>query len=177
MARWFWIWLVYSLAGYGLEKGFAAATHAQKQNRKGFLLLPLCPVYGFGVMAVLALPPAMRSGGALLLWGAVATTAVEYGVHWLYDRLLGVQFWNYSGVWGNLNGRVCVPFSLIWGVLTVIVVEVLQPWIDGWVSRVPPWITLAVLMLTAADAVSSIRVLQLRKDPEQLHLSALWKAG
>ena len=45
-----------------------------------------------------------------------------------------------------------------------------------WLRRITA-VFLAVLMLTAADAVSSIRVLQLRKDPEQLHLSALWKAG
>ena len=56
MARWLWIFWIYSFLGYGLEKLFAAVTHAPNQGRKCFLLLPLCPVYGLGMLAVLALP-------------------------------------------------------------------------------------------------------------------------
>ena len=37
---------------------------------------------------------------------------MEYAVHVLYDRLLGVRFWDYSQVRWNLRGRVCLPFSL-----------------------------------------------------------------
>ena len=53
MIWWFWI---YSFLGYLLEKGFAWATQSEQQGRKGFLALPLCPVYGLGMLAVLALP-------------------------------------------------------------------------------------------------------------------------
>ena len=46
---WFWLFLLYSFAGYGLEKLFAAATASPQQVRKCFLLLPLCPVYGLNI--------------------------------------------------------------------------------------------------------------------------------
>ena len=45
----FWCFIAYSFIGYCLEKIYAAATHALQQNRKGFLLLPLCPVYGLAM--------------------------------------------------------------------------------------------------------------------------------
>ena len=56
MQAWFWQFLLYSFLGYLLEKGFAALSGSPRQTRKCFLLLPLCPVYGLGVLAVLALP-------------------------------------------------------------------------------------------------------------------------
>ena len=113
-----WYFWIYSFLGYLLEKTFAKATHARQQGRKGFLLLPLCPVYGLGMLVVLALPEPRHSGVWLILWGGLAATAVEYAVHWGYDVLFGVRFWDYSGVFGNMKGRVCLPFALIWGVLT-----------------------------------------------------------
>ena len=52
-----WYFWIYSFLGYLLERAFAAVTHAEHQGRRCFLLLPLCPVYGLGMLAVLALPP------------------------------------------------------------------------------------------------------------------------
>ena len=116
---WLWLFCLYSFLGYLLEKAFAAATGSRHQVRKCFLLLPLCPVYGLGALAVLALPESLSgSFWSLALWGGLAATAVEYAVHVLYDRLLGVRFWDYSQVRWNLRGRVCLPFSLAWGLLT-----------------------------------------------------------
>ena len=87
MARWLWIFWIYSFLGYGLEKLFAAVTHAPNQGRKCFLLLPLCPVYGLGMLAVLALP---ARGWWLVLWGGLAATAVEYAYHWACETFLGL---------------------------------------------------------------------------------------
>lgn len=58
-----WYFWIYSFLGYLLERAFAAVTHAEHQGRRCFLLLPLCPVYGLGMLAVLALPPDWTEGG------------------------------------------------------------------------------------------------------------------
>ena len=73
-----WYFWIYSFLGYLLEKVFAKATKSAQQGRKGFLALPLCSVYGLGMLAVLALPEGIRSGGWLFLFGGIAATAVEY---------------------------------------------------------------------------------------------------
>lgn len=171
MALWLWRFWAYSFFGYLLEKAFAAATRAEKQGRKCFLLLPLCPVYGLGVLAVLALPPELTGGfWGLALWGGAAATAVEYGVHLLYDRLLGVWFWDYRSVRGNLRGRVCLPFSLVWGLLLAAAL----PWAESWLPRllatIPAPVTYAMLLLFTADAVCSFRFLWVTHDVEGLRM-------
>ena len=169
MAFILWQFWCYSFLGYLLEKAFALATHSPRQNRKGFLLLPLCPVYGFGVLAVLALPPDLRDNfWSLALWGGLAATAVEYVVHFLYDKFFHVQFWDYSSVVGNVRGRICPLFSLIWGGLLAIVFPITQMLFLPLFQIVPPVATYAALLLFTADAVISTRLLWCTRDPEQL---------
>ena len=121
---------------------------------------------------MLALPEKLVDNPAeLAFWGGLTATAVEYGVHVLYDRLLGVRFWDYSGVWGNLRGRVCVPFSLAWGVLLAAWLPWFQPLARQWTAAVPPWATYAALLILAADGAVSVRLLYLARDPEVLRLT------
>ena len=112
---WLWLFCLYSFLGYLLEKIFAAVTGSRHQVRKCFLLLPLCPVYGLAMLAVLHLPADLIRGFLrLAFYGGLTATAVEYAVHFLYDKLLGVMFWDYSGTHMDLNRRVCVPFAVVW---------------------------------------------------------------
>jgi len=166
---WFWYFIVYSFLGFLMEKGFAWGTRAEKRNRKCFLLLPLCPVYGLGVLSVLALPPSFLQLPWGFLSGAVAATAVEYAVHWAYDKALGVQFWDYSELRGNLKGRVCLPFTLVWGALAVLMVRFVHPEVIRLVSRIPDAGTYGMLLVFTADAVCSAFFLARTHDTEALH--------
>lgn len=170
-----WRFWTYSFLGYLLEKGFAAATHAEKQGRKCRLLLPLCPVYGLGVLAVLALPPELTdSFWELALWGGLAATAVEYAVHWWYDWVLGVWFWDYSAVAWNLRGRVCLPFSVVWSVLLAVALPPLERVLTPLLSSIPPRATYVMLLVFTADTVSSWQFLRRTHDTEGLRL---WHTG
>ena len=170
----FWYFLFYSFLGYLLEKLFARATHSPRQVRKCFLLLPLCPVYGLALCALL-LTGAERVGNpiALMLRGAAVTTAVEYAVHWGYEKAFGVQFWDYTAAKCNVNGRICLPFSLAWGVLSAAAVRLVQPSLRTLASALPDAWALAALLLLAFDAALTARVLLTYHDTELLSLRAL----
>lgn len=168
MAR-FWYFIIYSFGGYLLEKGFAAVTRARHRVRKCFLLLPLCPVYGLAMTAVLLLPQELT--GSFLsqaLYGGIAATAVEYAVHFLYERLLGVMFWDYSATKMDLNRRICMPFSIAWGLLSALAVRFVQPWLAVFVTRIPPWLSYAMVLLVVLDSFFSVRVLLERHDIDLL---------
>jgi uncharacterized membrane protein len=169
----FWEFIYYSFLGYLVEKAYARATGAEKQTRKCLLLLPLCPVYGLAMAALLAMPEPLLRSWRVIVTGAVVTTAVEYGVHWAYEALLHVHFWDYTGVRGNLKGRVCLPFTLAWGALSAVAVWLFQPLLLVVLPFVSPWVTLAAMLLFTADAVCSARLLWVTGDTETLRLSAL----
>ena len=76
MASLLWYFWIYSFLGWLLELAFAAASRSRERRRRCLLFLPLCPVYGLGMLAVLALPPMGRLGQ--VVFGGLAATAVEY---------------------------------------------------------------------------------------------------
>ena len=170
MAEWLWYFWVYSFFGYLLEKVFAWWTKAEQQVRKCCWLLPLCPVYGLGMTAVLTLPLELRYSLWLPLAGGVLATVVEYAVHWFYDTALGVRFWDYSNVRGNLRGRVCPAFSVAWGLLTALAVWFVQPWVAVLAARIPWQVTYGLLLFFAADALCAGRILCVTGDVEALRL-------
>ena len=121
---WFWYFLLYSFFGYLLEKLFAALVRSPRRVRKCRLTLPLCPVYGLAMVAVLRLPADMTDTfWKLWLYGALTVTAVEFAVHFFYDKVLGVTFWDYSATKMDVDGRICMPFSVAWGFLVVLAVR------------------------------------------------------
>lgn len=170
MAEQLWYFWLYSFLGYLLEKAFAWWARAAQQVRKCCWLLPLCPVYGLGMVALLNLPAAVRNSLWLPLAGGVLATAVEYAMHWYYDVALGVRFWDYSAVRGNLHGRVCPAFSLVWGLLTAFAVWFLHPWIAVMAAKIPWQVTYGMLLLFAADALCAAGILRMTGDVEALRL-------
>lgn len=173
MSRWFLYFLFYSLAGYALEKVFARAVHAEKQVRKCYLFLPLCPVYGLAMIALLAVSPPDLGFGGLILLGAAVCTAVEYGVHLFYDRVFHVRFWDYHGLRGHIRGRVCPHFSVAWGVLSAIAVRWVQPAVGAAVAGIPSWVVFLLWIVLAADCVFTAALLLRCRDTELLAIPAM----
>lgn len=171
MTQLLWRFWIYSFFGFLLETAFAAATRAERRGRKCRLLLPLCPVYGLGVLAVLVLPAGLTdSFWELALWGGLAATAVEYAVHWWYQQVLGVFFWDYSAVPGNLRGRICLPFSAVWAVLLAAALPAAEGWLAPLLPGIPPELTYWMLLVFAADTVCSWQVLRKTRDSQALRL-------
>lgn len=169
MKELFWQLLLYSFFGFLLEVAFARVTRARKQDRKCMLLLPLCPVYGLGAAAILHLPD--RLGGhplGLFLWGALTATAVEYLVDFLYEKLLHVRFWDYSQLPGNVNGRICLSFSLAWGLLALGLRGWVNPMLAPLLAAIPRGWTLPVALLALLDTGLTVWLLRSTGDTDVL---------
>ena len=160
MAAWFWYFVLYSFLGFLVEVVFARITHNPKRDRKCLYFLPLCPVYGLGVLLMLALPAARSNSRMLFLWAALSATGAEYLMDLFYDRVLGVSFWDYSHLPLNLHGRVCLLFSFFWGILGLIAVRLVHPLAAELVSRIPQAVTLPAALFLALDIGFSVFVLR-----------------
>ena len=93
-----------------------------------------------------------------LLCSITATTA-EYAVHLFCDAVLGVRFWDYSATKTDVNGRICLPFSLAWGVLGALAVRLVQPALAALAAGIPSAVTNTVLLCLGIDALWSTGVL------------------
>lgn len=169
-----WYGVFYSFLGYLVEKLFAWFTCAPHRLRRCFVVLPLCPVYGLAMALYLALGARSLPGvWEQYLLAVVTATAVEYAVHWGYERLFSVRFWDYSATKCDLNGRICLPFSLAWGVLAVAALRYVQPALDRLAPALPPDALALTLFAVTLDGILTVRVLLTTRDIDALRIRTL----
>ena len=164
MTVWFWNFTLYSFLGFLLEVAYARATGG-RCSRKCLLVLPFCPVYGFGACAILWLSPwAQDFSPVLFLLSAAVATGVEYAAAAFYETLLGVSFWDYRQLHWNIHGRVCLPFSLAWGCLSLPLVYWLQPAFGPHLAAIPPLVTWMAAGTVGLDFLLSSALLRRSGD-------------
>ena len=76
------------------------------------------------------------------------------------EKVLGVRFWNYEGLPGNVGGKVCLLFTAAWGILSLVLVRFVHPVVEGWVQAVPVWLVPAAMVLVAGDGARSALLLR-----------------
>ena len=103
-----------------------------------------------------------------ILLGMLAATAMEYAVHWGYERLFQVQFWDYSSTKCDVNGRICLPFSICWGILSMLAVRYVQPVLEGNAALLPEWAAALAVFLVTLDGILTARVLLTTHDIDAL---------
>ena len=112
--------VLYSILGYIIETVFGLLTKGVLESRKSFLIGPFCAIYGLGAVAIiLPLQYFKKNNYSLFFGGFIIGSIVEYIVSWFGEVVLNVKWWDYSSEPLNLNGRICVFFSLFWGILAI----------------------------------------------------------
>ena len=126
---------------------FSSSNPEHRWINPGFCVGPYVPLYGFGLCILYVLAAigdrsgfgATASGRAVLfVCMAVSMTAIEYiaGI-WLLKRMK-LRLWDYSGLWGNIQGLVCPLFSAFWAILGAVYYFLVHPYVlDAldWLAR------------------------------------------
>lgn len=123
--------IIYSVLGYIIETLYGMITKGVWESRQSFLYGPFCGIYGLGaVVMIVCLHKFPRKFNTLFAGGFIVGSIVEYVVSFVGEILLGVKWWDYSNIPLNINGRICVYFSIFWGFLGLYLIASLNPKID-----------------------------------------------
>lgn len=154
------IFITYAVIGWLWESVFCSFK-AKHFVYRGFLLGPYCPVYGFGVVAVLLLIP-KEYGTLLNLYFniVVIVSIVEYVTSWLLEKFFNMQLWDYSKVPLNIHGRVAVPVSVFWGIGCLFLVQVIQPRVEEMIQYFDQltngWLPIILFVAFSMDVLSTL---------------------
>ena len=168
------VWfMLASIAGWLFESAYSIVRNG-RWERRGVLVGPLCPIYGFGVVAGLLLfgrPGALMAdfpAWAVFLVSMGGSAVLEYGVSVALERLFGAVWWDYSDLPANLNGRICLPASLLFGAAGVFIASVLAPLLNEAATRISPGafevIALVSVALVACDTTATVMILSDLKE-------------
>lgn len=159
--QWLAFFYIYCFFGWIFESTYVSVKKGHFVNR-GFLRLPMLPIYGTGAVMMLWVSLPVRDSLLLVYTsGAIAATILEYVTGWGMERLFKVKYWDYSNQRFQLNGYICLSSTIAWGFLTVLLTEILHPPIARYVLGIPLGVLLVciggITVLFVLDAVQSVK--------------------
>lgn len=152
----------YSFIGWVYETVLTSAVWGRYAER-GWLHLPICPIYGFCALALLLILCKIKNPFLIFLVGIAVTTAAELAASYVLDLFIDDPLWDYDNWAFNFQGRIALGSSLIFGVLCVLLMKVLHPAaeyladkIGGRALKINAAITLAAILADTAATLAGL---------------------
>ena len=129
--------IIYSFLGWILES-ILKTIYQKKFVNSGFLNGPICPIYGFGAIIMELCLSFLKDKPLVLFITAFFLLSLwEYIVGYLIEKIFKTKYWDYSALKFNIQGRVCLKNSIYWGLLGLIFVKWVHPFIESIVRLIP----------------------------------------
>ncbi len=159
--HWITFFYIYCFCGWIFESAYVSLKERRLINR-GFLRLPMLPIYGTGAVMMLWVSLPVQDNLVLVyIFGVIAATALEYVTGFVMERLFKMKYWDYSSQRFHFQGYICLSSSIAWGFLTIVVVKVIHRPIADFVLNMSPILEGSLMILISIafilDAVKSVR--------------------
>lgn len=166
---------IYSFCGWIMETAFASVK-AKKFVNRGFLSGCFCPIYGFG--AILIIQSSKIIGTAIedystslitnIFLSIFFVTLLEFITGALLEKIFNCKWWDYSSKPFNIKGYICIRYSILWGLLSLLLVQIVHPAIEQISALIPiktkiMVLTLFILYIIIDTKKSVVDALSLRK--------------
>lgn len=143
--QWICFFFIYCFFGWIFESTYVSLKVRHFVNR-GFLRLPMLPLYGTGAVMMLWVSLPVRNNLFLVyLSGVFAATLLEYVTGYTMERLFKMKYWDYSNQRFNLHGYICLSSSIAWGFLTIFLTEVIHKPVERLVLNMNVYLEIALV--------------------------------
>jgi uncharacterized membrane protein len=145
----FLLFIIYSFLGWCMEM-IVTNIHKEKIVNRGFLVGPICPIYGYGcILIIILLTRYIEKPIILFIMAILICSFLEYFTSYFMEKLFHARWWDYSKKKFNLNGRICADTMIPFGILGLIVMYFINPFITSIIVLIPKniRITLAIIIL------------------------------
>ena len=134
-----WIFLSCSFIGSMIEMVWCYFTMGKLMSRSSLLYGQFSIVWGFGCVLLTILLHNMEGKRDLAIFtvGTFAGGIYEYICSLIVEGLFGVRFWDYSDIPFNIDGRVNLLFCFSWGLIAVVWVQNIYPFLSQKIERIP----------------------------------------
>jgi len=119
--------IIYSTIGWLLEV-LCKYIDTKKFVNRGFLLGPICPIYGYGVVIILLLIGNNDNDFlSIFLKSIFICSILEYFTSYFMEKIFKARWWDYSNNRFNINGRICLETMLPFGLGATVILYSVHP--------------------------------------------------
>lgn len=159
----FLLFIIYSFLGWCMEMVVCYIATKELVNR-GFLIGPICPIYGCGcLLMILLLEKYLKDPVALFVMAMLLCSLLEYFTSYLMEKLFKARWWDYSHNKYNINGRICLDNILAFGILGLLMMYLINPFVVkmlGYVSlNIINIVAIVIAVIFVIDNVISLKVI------------------
>lgn len=127
----------------------------KKIVNRGFLIGPYCPIYGTGCLLLITLLNKYKSDIVILfVMSIVICSILEYTTSYVMEKLFKARWWDYTRFKFNINGRICAETMIPFGILGVLVVYYLNPFLLKIINTNTILFTITTIIFIADVAIS-----------------------
>ena len=134
-----WIIFIGSFAGVIIEMAWCLLRNGYIESRRGMVWGPFNFLYGAGAALLSITLYRFRNHGQWVsfLGGMIVGSVLEYFCSWAQELIIGSRSWDYSNVPFNINGRICLLYSVFWGILGVVWIKRIFPLVSSLIQKIP----------------------------------------
>ena len=135
-----YIFIISSICGYFIELIWSLVTKGIFINHSAVVIGPFNFAYGICGVALTLLLYKFKDESYLkiFLLSFIGGSILEYIMSWGMELVLGFTAWDYSDNFLNINGRICLLFSIFWGFLGILWIKILYPQFDKILNKINP---------------------------------------
>lgn len=157
------IFFIYGIAGWLLETIIFSIENKKFVNR-GFLVGPICPIYGYGVVLIsLLLKKYQNDMVVTFFMSVIICGTLEYFTSFFMEKIFKARWWDYSKIKFNINGRICLQSLTLFGIASIIIVCITNPFIFRNINSIPALIQniliCILLLLHILDTITSFKII------------------
>ena len=151
------VFFIYAIAGWIMESTSISIRNKKFVNR-GFLIGPVCPIYGYGVVLVSILLKKYQDDMIVTFFMSIIICGIlEYLTSFFMEKIFNARWWDYSQRKFNINGRVCLQNLVLFGIASCVIVYIVNPFIIGKLRLIPSTVqTVIISILLAIHLVDNI---------------------
>ncbi len=171
----FLLFIIYSFLGWLLEVTCKLFELKRFVNR-GFLIGPICPIYGYGVLGILFLMGNEKADILeVFLKSILICSVLEYFTSYIMEKLFKARWWDYSKKKFNINGRICLETMLPFGILGTFIFYILNPFLLNILTSIPVIVrnivAIILLVIYLVDNIISFNVMnKIKKEISKHHV-------
>ncbi len=136
----FWLFIFGSILGWFIEGAWTLVYGGKLINHSAVVIGPFNMAYGICACLLSALLIRFKNDSPLKLFliGFLGGSIIEYVMSWGMELVFGFTAWDYSHLFLNINGRICLLFSCFWGAIGIIWIKFFYPVIINVISKIEP---------------------------------------
>lgn len=156
--KYFLIFVIGSVIGFIYETVLEYVQTGNLFSKQELIFGPFTVVYGIGAVIFTVVGKKFKNMSVIFLITAFFGGVLEFLYSFFQEKFFGTVSWDYSNAISNIDGRTTILYAIGWGILGVIYIKWIYPFISKIIEAIPKKVALPLTWLLIIFMIFNINI-------------------